>query len=101
MQTPDPNNPVRRKEEREIVTIDGPIDAVFLQPGDYVELDVGTGRPASINSCASPNPKCSPVAASTLNPKTKPAAAHICRGCSPVCCCRALRRIVLAASSGA
>lgn len=45
MQTPDPNNPVKRKEERELVAIDGPVDAVFLNPGDYVELDVGTGEP--------------------------------------------------------
>ncbi len=43
MQTPDPNNPVEKKEEREVVSIDGPMDAVFLSPGDYVELDVGTG----------------------------------------------------------
>ncbi|KAK9805781.1 hypothetical protein WJX73_009431 [Symbiochloris irregularis] len=48
--TPDPNNPVEKKEEREVVSIDGPMDAVFLSPGDYVELDVGTGAAVSISS---------------------------------------------------
>ncbi|MCJ1422140.1 hypothetical protein MMC29_000019 [Sticta canariensis] len=41
-QTPDPNNPVEKQWNEELVTINGPWDAVFMQPGDYVELDVGT-----------------------------------------------------------
>ena len=29
------------------MSVDGPIDAVYVKPGDYVELDVGTGETCS------------------------------------------------------
>lgn len=47
---PDVNNPVKKKEEREWVTFEGPADAVYINAPDRVSLDVGTGAAVQIVS---------------------------------------------------
>lgn len=44
------NNPVKKKEEREWVTFEGPADAVYMNAPDRVSLDVGTGAAVQIVS---------------------------------------------------
>lgn len=44
------NNPVKRKEEREWVTFEGPSDAVYINAPERVSLDVGTGAAVQIVS---------------------------------------------------
>ena len=39
----DANNPAEKKEERDIVSFEGPTDSVYLSAPEHVELDVGTG----------------------------------------------------------
>lgn len=48
--TTDPNNPEEKQWDEELVSINGPWDAVFKKPGDYVELDVGTGAAVAIST---------------------------------------------------
>ncbi|EFN52258.1 hypothetical protein CHLNCDRAFT_36917 [Chlorella variabilis] len=48
--TADPANPVRKREEREEVTFEGPVDSVYLKARDYVELDVGTGAGGTVTT---------------------------------------------------
>ena len=49
-QVPDVNNPVKRKEERDSVTFEGPSDAVYINAPERVALDVGTGAAVQIVS---------------------------------------------------
>ena len=51
VQTTDPNNPEEKQWDEELVSINGPWDAVFKKPGDYVELDVGTGPALADLAC--------------------------------------------------
>ncbi len=50
MQVPNPNEPVRGEEKRDVVEFKGPVDSVYLKAKDYVELDVGTGAAVAISS---------------------------------------------------
>ena len=43
-QVADPKNPTKKREDRELVKFDGPMDSVYLNARNYVELDVGTGQ---------------------------------------------------------
>ena len=43
-QVADINNPAKRKEEREFVTFDGPVDSVYANAPERVALEVGTGE---------------------------------------------------------
>ena len=45
VQVPDVNNPEEKKEDREFVTFDGPVDSVYLDAPDRIVLEVGTGEP--------------------------------------------------------
>ena len=42
------NNPVEKKEDREAVTFEGPVDSVYTGASGRVSLDVGTGAPVLI-----------------------------------------------------
>ena len=42
-QTVDANNPTQKVEDREEVSFDGPMDSVYLDAPEHVQLDVGTG----------------------------------------------------------
>ncbi len=46
----DANNPPKKKEDRDVVVFEGPVDSVYLNAGGHVELDVGTGAAVSIDS---------------------------------------------------
>jgi len=37
------NNPVEKVEDRDAISFDGPMDSVYLNAPEHVELDVGTG----------------------------------------------------------
>lgn len=50
VQVVDANNPPKKKEERDLVVFEGPVDSVYLNAGGHVELDVGTGAAVSIDS---------------------------------------------------
>ena len=50
VQVPNPNEPVRGEEKRDVVEFKGPVDSVYLKAKDYVELDVGTGAAVAISS---------------------------------------------------
>jgi glucose-6-phosphate 1-epimerase len=42
-QVADANNPAEKKEERDVLSFEGPTDSVYLGAPEHVELDVGTG----------------------------------------------------------
>lgn len=46
----DPKNPSKQTESREEVTFSGPVDSVYLEAPDHVELEVGTGAAVSLDS---------------------------------------------------
>lgn len=46
MQVADANNPAKKTEDREAISFDGPMDSVYLDAGEHVQLDVGTGAPS-------------------------------------------------------
>jgi len=46
----DANNPAEKQEDREAVTFDGPMDSVYLDAPEHVQLDVGTGAAISIDA---------------------------------------------------
>lgn len=48
--TVDAKNPPRKTEDRDAITISGPVDSVYLKARDHVELDVGTGAAVAITS---------------------------------------------------
>lgn len=50
VQVPNPNEPVKGEEKRDVVEFKGPVDSVYLKAKDYVELDVGTGAAVAISS---------------------------------------------------
>ena len=50
LQVPNPKEPVKGTEERDVVEFKGPVDSVYLKAKDYVELDVGTGAAVAISS---------------------------------------------------
>eukprot|EP00192_Tetraselmis_astigmatica_P010625 CAMPEP_0117675732 /NCGR_PEP_ID=MMETSP0804-20121206/15772_1 /TAXON_ID=1074897 /ORGANISM="Tetraselmis astigmatica, Strain CCMP880" /LENGTH=353 /DNA_ID=CAMNT_0005484775 /DNA_START=124 /DNA_END=1185 /DNA_ORIENTATION=- len=48
--TADPSNPASKKQDGNEVTFAGPVDSVYLEAPDYVELDVGTGAAIAISA---------------------------------------------------
>lgn len=50
LQVPNPKEPVKGTEERDVVEFKGPVDSVYMKAKDYVELDVGTGAAVAISS---------------------------------------------------
>jgi len=46
----DPKNPAKKTETADKITFSGPKDSVYLNAGDQVELDVGTGAAVAISS---------------------------------------------------
>jgi len=46
----DAENPPKAPDTNEVVKFKGPVDSVYLDAGDYVELDVGTGAAVGITS---------------------------------------------------
>lgn len=46
----DPEDPKKGKETRDKITFDGPVDSVYLNAPEQVELDVGTGAAVNIQS---------------------------------------------------
>ena len=50
VQVPNPKEPVKGEEKRDVVEFKGPVDSVYLKAKDYVELDVGTGAAVAISS---------------------------------------------------
>lgn len=62
-QVADPNNPSKKAQKEEVLTFNGPMDSVYLEAPDNVELDVGTGqcimqRASSIASAFSQRVEC-------------------------------------------
>ena len=43
LQVVDANNPAEKQEHREVVSLDGPMDSLYLDAPEHVQLDVGTG----------------------------------------------------------
>lgn len=48
--TVDANNPPTKTEDRDEIAFTGPVDSVYLEARDHVELDVGTGAAVAITS---------------------------------------------------
>ena len=48
--TVDANNPPSASETRDAVTFSGPVDSVYVDAGDYCELEVGTGAAVAVAS---------------------------------------------------